>query len=148
MKLRAINIAESILLILFIVSTVLHAFHVPFVNWGIMILGSFLACLYWPLGFYTLALPNLSKGYSMAAGLLFCLSLTQVMFFLLRWPANTIILYAINCIYLILVFLALCFYFFDKQNGKPIQFNRALLIRFAIYFVFALYALLSSQSVR
>ncbi len=146
MKTRAINIAELILLLLFIACAVLHAFHIPFVSWGIIIFGSLLACLYWPLGFYTLALPNVSKGYSMAAGLLFCLSITQVMFFLLRWPANTIILYAINGIYLILALVAFCFYFFDKQNGKPIQFDKALLIRFAVYFLFALYALFSSKS--
>lgn len=140
MKLRPINVVELILFILFTAGYVFHSAHIPYLSLIIFVVGMLLGCLYWPLGFYTLKAPGVTTVYSTAASLLFACTVTQVMFAMFKWPTHVIIFEIVTAIYLAALLAIVGVYFFKKQKGKFIEFNKGLLIRFAIYLLFLLHA--------
>jgi len=140
MKLRPINIVEIILFILFSAGYFLHSVHIPYLSLMVIVVGMLLGCLYWPLGFYTLKAPGVNIVYSIAASLLFAGTLTQVMFAQFKWPTNALVFEIIMVLYLVSLLAMVGIYFFKKQKGQAITFDKGLLARFAIYMLYLLYA--------
>ncbi|MEO6631390.1 MAG: hypothetical protein ABIN13_06695 [Mucilaginibacter sp.] len=140
MKLRAINIIEIILFLLFSLGYIFHSARIPYLNLMIFVVGMLLGCLYWPLGFYTLKAPGVTTVYSTAASLLFASTLIQIMFAMFKWPTHVIVFEIIIAIYLATLLTLVGISFFKKQKGQPIAFDKGLLIRFAIYLLFLLHA--------
>jgi hypothetical protein len=146
MKLRPINIIEIILFFISVTGCLFHSAHIPYLNLVVFILLMFMGCLYWPLGFYTLRVPGVNIVYSIGAGLLFSVSLVQAMFSILKWPTFTIVFKVIIAIYLIVLLVILGVFVFKKQKRQAIKFDKGLLIRFVIYFLFVLYAFFNYRS--
>lgn len=148
MKIRAINVFEYILFIVFIAGIFLQGGHTLLLSWIIFISGMFLGCLYWPLGFYTLKLPGVNIKYAVAASLLFSCSIVIVIFKVLKWPNPPFTFEILTGIYGV-VFLAMSgIYVFTKNKAQPVKFSRSLLARFAAYFLLVLYALFAYKSSR
>jgi len=143
MKLRRVNVVELILLGLFSAGYLFHSAHIPYSSLMFFVAGMFLGCLYWPLGFYTLKIPGVNIVYSIAAGLLFSVSVVQIIYGLLKWPTFSIIFEVIIGIYAAAI-LAMCgVYLFKKHKGQTTTFDKGLLIRFAVYLLYVLYAFLN-----
>jgi hypothetical protein len=145
MKIRPINVLELILFIVLTTSLLLlraHA-HIPYLTPVVFISCMFLGLLYFPLRFYTLKLPGVSTVYTVGASLLFSVSLVQVMFVILKWPTTGIISKVIIGLYVAAALAGFCAYLFKKQKGQLMTFNKWLLVRFVVYFLFVLYTFLA-----
>ena len=144
MKIRAVNIAEMVFYVIFVVATIITKQKVA--RLGFVAIPAFLAlgALYFPLGYYTIKSAKINTTFSVLYGLLFSLSLTAVFFRILKAKFAVILLLVFVIIFLVLAAVEIITTtFFKRPDGKIMPHDPALLIRFIVLFITMVVALVS-----
>jgi hypothetical protein len=144
MKIRTVNILEIILSVIFIAFYFLKKTDVVNLRWIGFISFMMLGILYFPLGFYTLKSPKLNLIYSVGYGMLFSCSLVSIFYSLLKVDISVVLLMMFIIIFLMLAAIeAAAISLFGQPNGKIIQYDTGLTIRYLVILFFMVYALVT-----
>jgi hypothetical protein len=145
MRLRAINIIEVFLAVVFITTYFLTQQKVADLAYVAFFDMIFLAVLYFPFGFYTLRSTEYNIVYSIVFGIIFSISLVGIAFSLSHIDISIVLLFLMLTIFLMAaVMQAVVYYFLDNKKDVNILFyNKALTIRYLLFFVLMIYSVVT-----
>ncbi len=145
MKLRVINIIEAFLGLIFLIAYFLTQKHIADLAYAASFDMLFLALLYFPLGFYTLKSIEYNIVYSIVYGFLFSISLVGMVFTLSHIDLGIVLLLLLLTIFFMAaVMQAVVYYFLDnKKDVNVLFYNKALTIRYLLFFILMIYSLMT-----
>jgi hypothetical protein len=146
MKLKAINVFELILAVLFITAHILWvSARIPFMGLITVLSGGILAMLYFYGGFIVLRSPGIAVANLIVYGAAFSCAVIGLLFTFQKWPHAPLFIIIDLVIFALLALVRLLAVYLFKQP-TVLQRSPGVVLRYFTLFILLLYAFLSKPN--